>query len=190
VRLLMRYGGKGAKRYLGRGLRPYERGEIRHIASWRARRIVEDCRELIGQRTDLRLDSLPQPYRTRQILPLLALLLARAADLLSRVEGRLLEKRLLRPFRASDEYKRSVHGFTQFDRAARSLGMQQKAFDLMVAENCDIFRVVGRYDRRWYLSDLYLKELLKNRHFDLISIKYERLARRLATPLLGGGCMH
>jgi hypothetical protein len=42
--------------------------------------------------------------------------------------------------------------------------MKKKAFDLMVAKNCEMFRTVGRYDKRWYLSDLYLKELSDNHY--------------------------
>jgi hypothetical protein len=34
----------------------------------------------------------------------------------------------------------------------------------MVAKNCEMFRTVGRYDKRWYLSDLYLKELSDNHY--------------------------
>ncbi|MBI5897311.1 MAG: hypothetical protein HZB24_15340, partial [Desulfobacterales bacterium] len=66
---------------------------------------------------------------------------------------------------------------TQFDQASHTLGMKKKAFDLMVAKHCEIFRGVGRYDRRWYLSDLYLKELSARQYFELISAKYELLAK-------------
>lgn len=46
----------------------------------------------------------------------------------------------------------------------------------MFAKNCEIFREVGRYAHRWYLSDLYLKELSENPYFKLVTVKYERLA--------------
>ena len=55
--------------------------------------------------------------------------------------------------------------------------MHKKAFDLLVARNCEIFRLVGKYSQSWYLSDLYLQELTQNAHFDLISAKYELLAQ-------------
>jgi len=61
--------------------------------------------------------------------------------------------------------------------------MKKKVFDLMVAKNCDIFRSVGRYTKRWCLSDLYLKELSEKEFFDLISAKYERMAKSLVSAL-------
>ena len=57
-------------------------------------------------------------------------------------------------------------------------GREVQAFDLMVATNCEIFRTVGTYAKRWYLSDLYLKELTQKQFFDVISVKYELLAKR------------
>jgi len=62
------------------------------------------------------------------------------------------------------------------------LGMRKSAFDLMVAQNCDIFRRVGKFSHRWYLSDLYLKELLDRTGFGVISAKYELLSRQLNKP--------
>lgn len=73
-----------------------------------------------------------------------------------------------------------AHGFTRFDMAPGVLGMKKKAFDLMVAKNCEIFRSVGRYTKRWYLSDLYLKELSEKEFFDLVSAKYEFMAKTLS----------
>jgi len=55
--------------------------------------------------------------------------------------------------------------------------MRKKAFDLMVAENCETFRTVGMFDKRWYLSDLYLKELSEKSFFELVAAKYEMMAK-------------
>jgi hypothetical protein len=55
--------------------------------------------------------------------------------------------------------------------------MKKRAFDLMVAKHCDIFKIVGRYAKRWYLSDLYLKELSENAYFNVVTTKYERMAQ-------------
>ena len=100
-----------------------------------------------------------------------------AANMLSRKEGLQLEKEILKPAHSKGEYEKERYGFTQFERAPNALGMKKKAFDLMVARNCEIFRGVGRYSRRWYLSDLYLKELVQKDSFELITAKYEILAK-------------
>ena len=82
------------------------------------------------------------------------------------------------PEYSTEEYKKRIYGFTLFDAAGNRLGMHKRAFDLMVANNCEIFRKISSYDRRWYLSGLYLKELSNKQYFNLISAKYEWLARR------------
>jgi hypothetical protein len=177
LRFLKVYAKKGSKRYLGRSEDPYKKGKIKHIAVWRAQRIGAECEAFIRQHPELPLGSLPKEHRMWQVLPLMAVLMARTTEMLSRAEGMDFERQILMPARTREEYKKPIHGFTQFDQAPHSLGMKKKAFDLMVAQNCEIFRGVGRYDRRWYLSDLYLKELSAKQHFDLISAKYELLAK-------------
>jgi hypothetical protein len=76
--------------------------------------------------------------------------------------------------------------------ASTALGMRKSAFDLMVAHNCDIFRQVGKFSHSWYLSDLYLEELLGRAAFGAISTKYELLSRRLGqSPIpLDATCMN
>ena len=119
-----------------------------------------------------------------------AVLKARTADLLSRDEGIRLEKQILKPSLANDEYKKQIYGFTRFDMAGQALGMKKMAFDLMVAKNCEIFRKIGTYSRGWYLSDLYLKELSQKQHFDLISTKYEWLAKKLGPHRHMDSCLN
>lgn len=177
LHFLKAYAKKGIKRYLGRSEDPYKKGKIKHIVAWRAQRIVAECDAFIRQRPDLPLSSLPVTHRIQQLLPLMGILVARTSEMLSQDDGMALERQILTPASTREEYKKEIHGFTQFDHAPHSLGMKKKAFDLMVAQNCEIFRGVGRYDRRWYLSDLYLKELSTKQHFDLISAKYELLAK-------------
>jgi hypothetical protein len=121
---------------------------------------------------------------------LLGVLVARTARMLSEHEGIIFEKQILRPLHSSDEYKKQDHGFTQFDRVYSTLGMRKKAFDLMVAKNCEMFRTVGRYDKRWYLSDLYLKELSENTYFDLITVKYEMMAKEMNHSSRFNECIH
>lgn len=182
LRFLQRYAKISPKRYLGRGTYMYEKGGCKRIPSWRAYNILNDCDEFINSRMDLPIACLPKSFQRRWIGLLRSAMLAHAADMLSKVEGIALEKRILSPTHTKDKYEKYDHGFTQFDRAPSTLGMRRAAFDLMVAKNCEIFRSVGRYSRRWYLSDLYLKELSENPYFKLITTKYERLA-----STMGGG---
>jgi hypothetical protein len=179
LQFLKKYARRSLKKYLGRSTSMYTRGECRRLPSWRARKILADCRAFIREAPDLPLRALPRSIRKHLSDNLTALLKARTADLLSREEGISLEKQILKPSHASDEYKKKVYGFTRFDMAGQALGMKKTAFDLMVAKNCEIFRKIGTYSRRWYLSDLYLKELSQKRYFDLITAKYEWLAKRL-----------
>ncbi len=173
---------KRPKRYLGRGPGAYQVGKCKRIASWRADKIHRDCKSFIAGHPLLPLESLPKRHRAERISPLLHLLVRRAADILSQKEGLVLEKQILTPSRAKTEYERGSYGFTRFDRVPTALGMRKSAFDLMVAQNCDIFRRVGKFSHRWYLSDLYLKELLDRTGFGVISAKYELLSRQLNKP--------
>jgi hypothetical protein len=176
---LCRHAGKGVKRYLGRSLWIYQNGGARRVADWRARKIIQDCDRLILEKPSIPLASLPPRRRYAQIRPLIEVMMARSAHLLSGEEGMAFEKRILRPSHTQVQYRDQKHRFTPFDMASGVLGMRRKAFDLMVASHCDIFRTVGKFSQRWYLPDLYLEELVRKRHFGLISAKYERMARDL-----------
>jgi hypothetical protein len=175
---LRKYAHRGAKQYLGRSISVYKRGECKRLPTWRAERIRQDCRYFIERDSHLPLKVLPHAMREPLLDALVKVLTARTADLLSRDEGIRLEKQILRPSHASGEYKKKIYGFTRFDMAGKVLGMRKAAFDLMVAENCEIFRRIGTYSHRWYLSDLYLKELSQKRHFNLITAKYEWLTQK------------
>ena len=187
---LRRYAKKSAKSYLGRSQWTYNTGKARRIADWRARKIVQDCDRFIHETPDLPLSCLPRSWQAKRVRMLLDVLVARTTQLLSEQEGLVFEKRILRPSHARGEYIDQKHGFTRFDMAPGVLGMKKKAFDLMVAKNCDIFRSVGRYTKRWYLSDLYLKELSEKEFFDLISAKYERMAKSLNRSMGINACLH
>jgi hypothetical protein len=60
----------------------------------------------------------------------------------------------------------------------------------MVAKNCEMFRKVGRYDKRWYLSDLYLKELSEKAFFELVTAKYEMMAKEINHQSKVNECMY
>ena len=173
---LIRHTGMGAKSYLGRSLWTYRNGKAKRVADWRARRIAGDCDRYIHTTPGLRLSHLPPSRRRQQIRPLIAVMMARSTQLLSGKDGMAFEKRVLRPSLTQVRYRASQHGFTPFDMASRVLGMRRRAFDLMVASHCEIFRFVGKFSTRWYLPDLYLKELSRKKDFGLIAAKYERLA--------------
>lgn len=190
LHFLRKYAKKGAKRYLGRGTRIYEKKKAKRVASWRAAKIFDDCDRFIGQTPQLPLSVLPPSRQKIAIRSLLRVLVTRTARLLSEQEGIIFEKQILSPLHSRDEYKKQDYGFTEFDRVSVTLGMRKKAFDLMVAKNCELFRRVGRYDKRWYLSDLYLKELSEKAFFELVSAKYEMMAKELNHRAQVNECMN
>jgi hypothetical protein len=189
LQFLRRHAKKGAKRYLGRGMWIYETGRAKRIPDWRVRKIMDDCDRFIRQTPNLPVSWLPRSRQTKRIGMLLDVLVARAAQLLSDQDGIIFEKRVLKPLHTRDVYRKPTHGFTRFDMASGVLGMKKKAFDLMVAKNCEIFRSVGTYAKQWYLSDLYLQELSQNEYFELISTKYELMAKRLGRSRRVNRCM-
>ncbi len=187
---LKKYARKGVKPYLGRGKKHYERGKSKRIASWRADKIIKDCDAFIRQTPNLPLASLPRSQRRKWIGRLLSSLTACVAHMLSTQEGLSLEKRILKPKYGQATYNKPQYGFTEFDMASRTLGMKKKAFDLMVSRNCEIFRHIGKYSNRWYLPNLYLKELSRKEYFKLISIKYEMMARQLNRSSQTNACLY
>jgi Mor family transcriptional regulator len=190
LHFLCKYAKKSAKKYLGRGTSIYEIKGAKRIASWRAAKIFDDCDRFIRQTSELPLSVLPLSRQKMFIRGLLGVLVARTAHMLTEREGIIFEKEILRPLHSRDEYKKPTHGFTQFDRVSSALGMRKKAFDLMVAKNCEMFREVGRYDKRWYLSDLYLKELSEKAFFEFVTAKYEMIAAEINHSYKVKECMH
>jgi hypothetical protein len=174
---LNRFACKSVKHYLGRGLWMYENGKAKRVADWRALRIFQDCADLIRQIPALVISSLPRSQQGVQMEKLIEVLVTRSARLLSDKDGIDFEKRILRPSLPNEEYNDPHLGFTPFEMAPKGLGMKRKAFDLMVARHCDIFRTVGKFSKRWYLPERYLRELAGRKEFDLISAKYELLAK-------------
>lgn len=168
---------RGAKYYLGRSPWTYENGRAKRIADWRARKILQDCDRFIRHSPAIPLASLPQSRQRLQFQRLIDVLVSRTAQLLSDEDGIAFEKHILQPSHTRVEYSNPYHGFTPFDMASRVLGMKPRAFDLMVARNCEIFRSVGKFAQRWYLPDLYLRELSRKKNFGLISAKYELMAK-------------
>jgi hypothetical protein len=177
LRFVIDNGGRGAKYFLGRSLWTYEQGNAKYIANWRVRKILDACDAIIRQKPTLALSVLPRSRQGLHVRPLLDVLHGRTSQLLCQKDGIDLEKQILRPSHRRDEYGNPYHGFTPFEMASQVLGMRRRAFDLMVTENREIFRSVGRFSQRWYLSDLYLRELSGKENFKLVLAKYEWMAR-------------
>ena len=91
------------------------------------------------------------------------------------------EKEILTPNTfVRDAYESEKYGYTRIDHAAVVLGMGKMAFDLMVSAHSDLFRTIGVYDdktKKWYLPNLYLKELMMKQGFSLIKHKYTSLLK-------------
>jgi hypothetical protein len=190
LHFLRKHAKKSARRYLGRSTWIYETGKARRVADWRARKILHDCEMFIREHPDLPLSALPERWQRQRAGILIDVMISRLAKLLSQQEGMNFEKRILAPAHARDTYTNRYHGMTRFDMAPGVLGMRRKAFDLMVARHCDIFRAVGTYAKRWYVSDLYLKELSQKKYFNLISARYEILAKQSVGTGGGNNCLH
>ena len=190
LQFLKRYAGKSTKKYLGRSSWTYETGNSKRIADWRARRVLRDCGRFIRSNPTLPLSQLPRSQKRIWIRWLTGTLTSRASNLLNDPKAVEMEKRVLQPLRPKNEYHQDYNKFIPFDRAPRVLGMKRKAFDLMVAENCELFRIVGKYTQRWYLSDRYLREISQKEHFYLISKKYELMARKLDQSMPVHNCVN
>ena len=187
---LSKYARKAIKPYLGRGKQHYEQRKSRRIASWRADKIIADCDAFIRESPHLPLASLPRSQRKKWIGHLLSSLTACMALRLMTQEGLSLEKRILKPKHEQATYNKQQYGFTQFDLASHALGMKRKAFDLMVSRNCEIFRHIGKYSKRWYLPNLYLRELSRKNDFHLVTIKYELMASQLDQSSQSKDCLY
>jgi hypothetical protein len=179
-------GEKGAKFYLGRSRWMYERGKAKRIADWRARNILTACDRIIRQSPAVPLSALPPSRRQERVRRLIDVLKARAGQLLFNERNAKFEKHVLKPSREREAYVNPHHGLTPIEMAPGLLGMQRRAFGLMVANNCDIIRSVSTFNRCWYISNLYLKEISSKKDFELVLAKYKQLAGRLNHPLPEG----
>jgi len=178
LEFLRKYAKRSPKRYLGRSISVYRKRKLKRIASWRAQKIKDDCSKFLGNRLDLPLKSIPKSHAKSRVGGLLRFLRGYLVNIMLHAEERPDEKIILTPYLYNkEEYKKEKYGYTSVDNAARVLGMSKKAFDLLLCEHSDIFRSIGIYDKKWYLPDLYLKEIVRKDGFDLIALKYESLAK-------------
>jgi hypothetical protein len=178
---LKRYGGRSPKTYLGRSISHYSRSRLKRIASRRARRIRDDCQLLVEKRADLRLSLIPKSCLKERGHDLLRFLKSYASRRVKEDEAGRSEKEILTPNTfVRDAYESEKYGYTRIDHAAVVLGMGKMAFDLMVSAHSELFRTIGIYDdksKKWYLPNLYLKELTMKQGFSLIKKRYTSLSR-------------
>lgn len=178
LEFLRKYARKSPKRYLGRSISVYKKSKLRRIASWRAERIKDDCDDYIKRRPHLSLQFIPKSHAKTRLGGLLSVLRVCLTNKMIEADDRAYEKTILTPSRYSkEEYEKEEYGYTIMDRAAFALGMSKKAFDLLLCQHSDVFRTIGIYDEKWYLPNLYLKEIVEKEGFDLLVLKYESLAR-------------
>ena len=171
------YGGKSPKQYLGRSISYYKKSRLKRIASWRAQKIKDACSELINNKPELALETLPKSHTKMRIKKLLSVLKSYLIVRAIKDEGG-TERLILTPvYYYKEEYETEKYGSISMDKAAHFLGMSKVAFDLLVVEHSDIFRRIGTYNKEWYLPYLYLKKLKEKKGFDLIKGKYEVLAK-------------
>lgn len=184
LQFLQTYGGGSSKRYLGRTIRNYEESKLKRVASWRARKIRNDCNTLISNNPEIPVLSIPRPHLEERLGKMLSILKSHLIYRMTGKESMLYEKHVLTPlFHEMRKYGTERDALTRMDRAAYVLEMSKTAFDLMVAGNRDLFRKIGHYDGRWHLPTRYLQELLEKEGFDLIKEKYEFMAKICGNPL-------
>lgn len=174
---LKKHAGKSPRTYLGRSMNVYRRSKLKRIASWRAEIIRKDSDELVGKMPDIPVLSLPRSYWKEKIAAFISTV---KSYLDSRIRGELgfqSERSILEPSRYRKAYESMEYGFIGFDEAPEDLGMSKKAFDFLVSKHSDIFREIASYEEKWYLPELYLKEIREKDGFPLMVMKYELLAR-------------
>ena len=181
LKLLKRCGGKSPKVYLGRTMNHYEKGNLKRIASWRAKKIHQDYVELIKQNPDIPISPLPGFHITSSIKALILALKAVLVKKMLEDESRSYEKSVLMPAGGMNAQLCTFReDLISIQGAACYIGMAKNAFDQMVAENREIFRRLAvRCEGKWYLPVSFLDELNEKRDFVFIKEKYEFLADRL-----------
>ena len=146
--------------------------------------IRDDCYLLVENRPDLGLSLIPKSCLKKRVRAFLRLLKSYAIRRLKKEEAGRHEKEILTPNSfVRDAYDSEKQGFTRIDHASIVLGMGKTAFDLMVSTHSALFRTLGKYDdktRKWYLPNLYLKELKAKQGFSLIKNRYMSLSKEIS----------
>jgi len=177
LEFLRKYGGKNPREYLGRSVSHYKKSRLKRIASRRALKIKDACRELIDDHPELALKSLPNFHRRTKVKKLLVVLKSYSISKVMENEDD-IEKFILMPVYYREKYNTNEYGLISLNKAGYFLGMSKTAFDLLVSENLDVFRRIGTYNKEWYLPYLYLKKIKEKNGFEIVKAKYEILAKK------------
>ena len=92
LEFLRKYGGKNPREYLGRSVSQYKKARLKRIASWRALKIKNACREFIDNHPELDLKSLPESHRKTRLKRLFIALHSYSVSKVIKDEGRKLRK--------------------------------------------------------------------------------------------------
>lgn len=179
LEFLRQYGGKNPRQYLGRSVSHYKKSRLKRIASRRALKIKDACRELINDHPELALKSLPNFHRRTRFKKLLFVLKSYSISKVMKNEDD-IEKIILMPIYYREKYNTDEYGLISLNKAGYFLGMSKTAFDLLVSENLDVFRRIGTYNKEWYLPYRYLKKIKEKNGFEIVKAKYEMLAKKYA----------
>jgi len=176
LEFLWKYRGNNSTKYLGRSISNYKKSKLLRIASWRTQKIRNDCDELIREKPEIQLLSLPKFHIKLRMSELVSVLKSLLIKRIIEDESRTYERFILAPSCSDMEvYRKGKH--ISMDHTPSALGMHKRAFDLMVATHSDIFRRMARYNGRWHLPTLYLKELKEKQGFSIVKAKYGLLAK-------------
>ena len=178
LEFLRKFGGKNSRQYLGRSVSHYKKSRLKRIASWRALKIKDACRELINDHPELALKSLPNSHGRTKLKKLLTVLKSYSISKVIKDEDD-IERFILMPPYYHEQYNTNEYGLISLNKAGYFLGMSKTAFDLLVSENLDVFRRIGTYNKEWYLPYRYLKRIKEKNGFDIVKAKYEVLAKKL-----------
>jgi hypothetical protein len=176
LEFVLKHRGKRSKQYLGRGIGDYRKSKLIRIHSRRAEKIRNDFEKLIKERPETHVVALPKSHMRLRVSEWLVVLKSLLIRKLIEDESGTYERLILTPACHDTEiYRRE--GYISMTYAAFALEMRKKAFDLMVAIHSDIFRKMARYDGKWALPNLYIKELKAKEGFSIVKAKYELLAQ-------------
>ncbi|MBW2490392.1 MAG: hypothetical protein JRE65_04520 [Deltaproteobacteria bacterium] len=180
LEFLRKFGAKNPRQYLGRSVTHYKKSRLKRIALWRALKIKNACRKLIDDQPEIALTSLPNSHRKKRLKKLLTVLKLYSISKVIKDEEN-IERSILMPAHYHEQYHTNAYGLISLNKAGYFLGMSKIAFDLLVSENLDVFRRIGKYNKEWYLPYLYLKKIKEKNGFDIVKAKYEMLAQKYKT---------
>jgi hypothetical protein len=179
LEFLKKWARRSPKKYLGRSMGKYRRAVLKRVAFWRAKKIRQECEKVIKENADrLPVAALPRRNQKERLRGLIGVLEEVAVVKMVTEENRLLEGDVLRPFyHTKEEYESEGNGYVSIEESGRRLRMTDKAFGLLMAQHSDLFKKIGRYEKKWFVPDLYLIELARRQGFELVRAKYEWLAK-------------